>query len=78
MTRALSFLITWLLLSPLSCAASLYTISTPGTVIGLSWRAFGDISRAKLTGVTGEVALNPTNEMDNHIIKVSIPVSTLI
>ena len=77
MTRVLSSLITWLLLSPLSFAASLYTISTPSTVIGLSWHAFGGISRAKLTGVTGEIALNLKNEMDNHV-KVSIPASTLI
>lgn len=78
MTRAVAFLIAGLLLSPLAHAASLYyTISTPDTAIGLSWRAFGGISHAKLTGVTGEVRLNPENELDNHV-RVSIPVSTLI
>lgn len=78
MTRAVSILVAGLLLNPLSHAASLYyTISTPDTAIGLSWRAFGGISHAKLTGVTGEVALNPANEMDNRV-KVTIPVTTLI
>lgn len=78
MTRAMTFLVTVLLLNPLSYASSLYyTIFTPDTAIELSWRAFGGISHAKLTGVTGEVSLDPANEMDSHVM-VSIPVSTLI
>ncbi|MFB4355510.1 YceI family protein [Pantoea sp. BS_4] len=78
MTRAVSFLVAGVLLSPFAHAAPLYyTISTPDTAIGLSWRAFGGMSHAKLTGVTGEVTLNPENELDNHV-RVTIPVSTLI
>lgn len=78
MTRVITFLISVLLFNPLSHAVSLhYTIITPDTAIVLSWRAFGAISHAKLSGVTGEVALNPSDELDNHV-KVSIPVSTLI
>ncbi|KGD84570.1 polyisoprenoid-binding protein YceI [Pantoea sp. PNA 14-12] len=78
MTRAVSFLVAGVLLSPFAHAAPLYyTISTPDTAIGLSWHAFGGMSHAKLTGVTGEVTLNPANELDNHV-RVTIPVSTLI
>ena len=70
----------WLLLLVPDVQASPvdYAIATDETAIHLSWRAFGGIlSYATLSGVTGDVVLDPQNEFNDHI-RVFIPVATLV
>lgn len=78
MSRLLAFF-ACLLLSPcLYAAPQRYVIDTDNTAIRLSWHAFGGIlSWARLSGVTGDVTLNPENDFDDHI-HVTIPVKSLV
>ncbi|MEH0888130.1 YceI family protein [Enterobacter sp. UNJFSC 003] len=77
MYRLLAF-IPLLFCSSLYAAPQHYTIDTNNTAIRLSWHAFGGIlSWARLTGVTGDVTLNPDSDVDDHI-HVIIPVATLV
>ena len=78
MHRPLAFFAALLFCPCLLAAPQSYTIDTDSTAIRLSWHAFGGIlSWAKLTGVTGNVTLNPESDFDDHI-HVTIPVATLV
>lgn len=78
MPRLLTFLTALLFCSCLHAAGQRYVIDTDNTAIRLSWHAFGGIlSWARLSGVTGDVTLNPQSDFDNHI-HVTIPVATLV
>lgn len=66
-----------LLISPALYATPVnYSITTDQTAIALSWRAFGHLSQAHLAGITGDVTLDPQNDLNDRI-EVKIPVATL-
>ncbi|WP_347710565.1 YceI family protein [Erwinia sp. INIA01] len=78
MTRIATLLAFGLFSSPMLHATPLtYQVATDRTDIALSWNAFGDtFSQARLSGVTGEVLLDPGHDYNDRI-NVKIPVSTL-
>lgn len=77
MLRRLAILL--VLVCPWALAApQRYTIDTDNTAIRLSWHAFGGIlSWARFSGVTGDVTLNPDNDLDDRI-HVTVPVASLV
>lgn len=44
-----------------------YNIANDQTAIALSWRAFGHLSQAHLSGVTGDVTLDLQKDINAHI-----------
>lgn len=78
MTRIAPAIALGFLLHPLSLYASpaSYSINSQKTTISLSWHAFGDISKASMRKVTGEMTLDAGNDREDRI-DVIIPVATL-
>lgn len=78
MTRIVPAIALGFLLSAFSVYASPadYRINSQATTITLSWQAFGDMSYARLGNVTGDIALNSSNDRDDTV-HVAIPVATL-
>lgn len=78
MTRILPAIALIFLFHPFSVYANptSYSINTQKTTITLSWHAFGDVSKACMGRVTGEITLDAGNERDDRI-DVTIPVASL-
>lgn len=78
MTRIVPAIALSFLFHPLALYASpaSYSINTQKTTLSLSWHAFGNISKASMGKVTGEITLDAGNEREDRI-DVTIPVATL-